>query len=172
MTGRTALIEGLVSERTNALVLEIAERKQAEDALRYSEAKYRELFTAVSDSIVVFDADTLQFVDMNESALRCYGYTREEFLNLKATDVTAEPEISRKSIEETIAKQQLRVPLRYHRKKDGTVFPVEISAVTFLSSERMLLCAVVRDITDRKRARGGRKKTRGTAVSRLRRLNP
>ena len=152
VTGRTALIEGLVSERTNALVLEIAERKQAEDALRYSEAKYRELFTAVSDSIVVFDADTLQFVDMNESALRCYGYTREEFLNLKATDVTVDPEISKKSIEETIAKQQLRVPLRYHCKKDGTVFPVEISAVTFLSSERMLLCAVVRDITDRKRA--------------------
>jgi PAS domain S-box-containing protein len=152
VTGRTALIEGLVSERTNALVLEIAERKQAEHALRYSEAKYRDLFAAVSDSILVFDADTFQFVDMNESALSCYGYTREEFLNLKALDITAEPEISRKSIEETIAKQQVRVPLRYHRRKDGAVFPVEISAVRFLWRERTLLCGVVRDITDRKRA--------------------
>ncbi len=135
-----------------AMVTDISGRKQAEDALRHSEAKYRELFAAVSDAILVFDAETLQFIDMNESALRHYGYTREEFLNLKATDVTADPEISGKSIEEAIAKQQVKVSLRYHRKKDGTVFPVEISAVRFLLRERTLLCGVVRDITERKRA--------------------
>ncbi|MGA2228103.1 MAG: PAS domain S-box protein, partial [Syntrophobacteraceae bacterium] len=134
-----------------AMVTDISERKQAEDALRHSEAKYRELFTAVSDAILVFDADTLRLIDMNESALHCYGYTREEFLNLGAMDITADPEISRKSVEAT-AKQQVRVPLRYHRKKDGTVFPVEISAVRFLLRERTLVCGVVRDITERKRA--------------------
>ncbi|SPF43037.1 PAS/PAC sensor hybrid histidine kinase (fragment) [Syntrophobacter sp. SbD1] len=135
-----------------AMVNDISERKRAENALRQSEARYRELFAAVSDAIVVFDADTLRFIDMNESALRCYGYTREEFLNLKKADILADPEISRKSEEGTAAGQELRAPLRYHRKKDGTVFPVEISSVRFLWRERALVCGVIRDITERKRA--------------------
>jgi len=139
-----------------AMVTDISERKQVEDALRLSEARYRELFSAVLDPIHVFDADTLQFIDINESALRCYGYTREEFLNLKATDISADPENSRKSIEETVAEQ--RALLRYHRKKDGTVFPVEISAVRFLLRERALICGVVRDITERKRAEAEKEK--------------
>ena len=45
-----------------------------------------------------------------------------------------------------------QVPLRYHKKKDGTEFPVEISSSTFDVAGRKVLCGVVRDITERKRA--------------------
>jgi PAS domain S-box-containing protein len=149
----TPLFDGLGDRiGTFAMATDISERKQAEDALRHSEAKYRELFAAVSDAILVLDANTLQIIDVNQSALHCYGYTREEFLSLKATDVTEDREISRKFIEEAVSKQQFRIPLRYHRRKDGSVFPVEISAVRFLFREQALVCSVVRDLTERKRA--------------------
>ena len=67
-------------------------------------------------------------------------------------NITAEPEASEISIRETLDGDRSSAPLRYHRKKDGTVFPVEISAGTFVLSGRRVLCGVVRDITERRRA--------------------
>jgi PAS domain S-box-containing protein len=124
----------------------------AAEALRESEARYRQLFATVPDAIYIFDAGTRQFIDMNEGALRSYGYTREEFLKLKLGDITAEPELSDASIKETLARKTIKIPLRFHRKKDGTSFPVEISGGTFTLAGRIVLFAAIRDITKRKRA--------------------
>jgi PAS domain S-box-containing protein len=117
-----------------------------------SEEKYRQLFTTVPDAIYIFDAETRQFIDANESTLQLYGYTREEFLELKYSDITAEPEESEKAIAITITGKMHRVPLRYHRKKDNTVFPVEASTSMFDLSGGKVICVVIRDITDRKAA--------------------
>ena len=136
---------------TLGVSIDITRRKQAEEALRESEAKYRQLFTTVSDAIMVFKADTKQFVDVNDAALRLYGYSKEEFLKLRHPAITEEPEKSVASVAETLAGELTTIPLRYHKKKDGTVFPVEISASTFTLGNRQVLCGVVRDITDRKR---------------------
>jgi len=143
-TGRIVGMTGVLRD--------ISDRKRAEDALRESEEKYRRLFTTVSDPIMIFDAETRRFIDVNESALRLYGYPREEFLELRHTDLTAEPEASEASIRETLAGKRESVPLRYHRNKDGTVFPVEISTGAFVLDGRDVLCGVVRDITESKRA--------------------
>jgi PAS domain S-box-containing protein len=125
----------------------------ATEALRESETRYRQLFCTVPDAVFIFDSDTRQFIDMNESALRMYGYARHEFLKLKHADITGEPELSDASIRESLASGKLvRIPLRYHRKKDGTIFPVEISGGTFFIAGRRVLFAAVRDITKRKHA--------------------
>ena len=152
-------LEQRVVERTAELIKvnealqgEILERSRAEAAVRQSEEKYRQLFETVADAILVFDGETRKFIDVNESALRLYGYTRDEFLGLKHKDITAEPDLSEESINETLAGIRTKVPLRYHRKKDGTVFPVEISASTFDLSGQRVLCGVIRDITERIRA--------------------
>jgi len=134
------------------LFRDISERKRTEEALRESEARYRQLFATVSDAIMVFDGETKQFVDVNEATVRLYGYSKEEFLRLRLLDITAQPEESRIAAEEALAGELTRVPLRYHKKKDGTVFPVEIAASVLASGNRRLLCGVVRDITERKRA--------------------
>ena len=132
---------------------DITERKRTQEALRESEARYRQLFATVPDAIYTFDADTRQFIDINESALRLYGYTREEFLKLKLTDITAEPELSDLTVKETLASgEKIKIPLRWHRKKDGTVFPVELSGGTFVLAGRRVLSAALRDITERLRA--------------------
>jgi PAS domain S-box-containing protein len=133
-------------------IRDISDRKQATEALRQSEEKYRQLFETVADVIVVFDGETRRFVDVNEKACCLYGYSREEFLELTHTDITAEPDSSNASIEETLAGTRTQVPLRYHKKKDGTLFPVEISSSTFVLAGRSVLCGVLRDITERRQA--------------------
>jgi PAS domain S-box-containing protein len=138
-------LEIRVSERT-------AELQASHQALAESEEKFRRLFETISDAAFVFDAETRQFVEVNEATLRLYGYTREEFLGLTHRAITAEPEDSEATIQLTLAGTAPRIPLRYHKKKDGDVFPVEISASTFALKGRPMACGIIRDITARKQA--------------------
>jgi PAS domain S-box-containing protein len=134
------------------VVEDITDRKRSEEALKESEDKYRQIFTTETDGIFLIDAQTHRFLDVNEAACRMYGYAREEFLNLHHMDITAQPEESAESITEVIREKRVFVGLRYHRKKDGTVFPVEISGSSFVLHGQSVICAVIRDITQRKRA--------------------
>lgn len=138
-------LEVRVRERT-------AELEASHQALAESEEKHRRLFATISDAAFVFDAETRQFVEVNDAALRLYGYSREEFLRLTHAAITAEPEDSEATIQLTLAGVAPRIPLRYHRKQDGTIFPVEISASTFTLKGRRMACGIIRDITARKQA--------------------
>jgi len=130
---------------------DITEHKKAEQKLQESEEKYRQVVSTTTDAIWLFDTETKQFVEINKACEELYGYSREEFLNLKQSDITAEPEKTNESINQILEGKLHRIPVRYHRKKDGTVFPVEISAGTFELGGRRVLCGVIRDITDRKK---------------------
>ena len=131
---------------------DITERKRAEEALRDSEERYRQVVSSATDAVMVFDAETRKFLDVNEACTTLYGYSRDEFIEMKQDDITIEPAESDATIRQTIADQLHRIPLRYHKKKDGTVFPVEITGSTFTYRGRQVACGVVRDITDRKHA--------------------
>ncbi len=126
-------------------------RKLAEQGLSESEEKYRGVFESESDAILIFDAETRRFLDANSAAEKLYGHTREEFLQLVQKEVSAEPLASDASIDEIIAGRLTSIPVRMHRKKDGTVFPVEIMACTFYLKDRRVICEVSRDITLRTR---------------------
>jgi PAS domain S-box-containing protein len=126
---------------------DLTERKRAEEALRESEERYRNLFETAPDSIFIVDQTTGNFVGANLAASRQYGYSNEEFLRLKARDVSAESEKTVAAIRDGIT----QVPLRLHRRKDGTIFPVEITGSYFTLGGRTLHTAFIRDITERKR---------------------
>jgi PAS domain S-box-containing protein len=128
---------------------DITGRKRAEEALRESEEKYRLLFNAESDAIMVFEGDTRKVIDVNNAAVQLYGYGREEFLNMFLKDISAEPDKSEKSVQQILAGEIMKIPLRYHRKKDGTVLPVEVSAGLFIMNGRKIVIAAVRDISER-----------------------
>ena len=128
---------------------DVTERKYSERTLRESEEKYRQLFSTETDAIFLFDAEAFQFLDVNDAALNLYGYSREEFLKLNVLDISAEREKTIASIKERISGKLDKIPLRYHKKKDGTIFPVEIYASTFILKGRRLLVGVIRDITER-----------------------
>lgn len=123
------------------------DRRNAEQALRENEAKYRALFNAELDAIIVIDKEDGLIQEANASASTLYGYTPEELRSMHITDLSDEPEKTRS----VLAQEQARIPLRYHRKKDRTVFPVEVTMNTFLlGGEAMMVCAV-RDISERTR---------------------
>ena len=141
-----------LTKEVKKLEKSVLRSKGIEEKLEESEEKYRQLFRTVTDAIVLFDGETRQFIDANDAALDLYGYTREEFLKLNHQDITAEPEKSATSIDQALKGMLDRIPVRYHKTKDGTLFPVEISANTFTLKNRQILCGVIRDITDRQRS--------------------
>ena len=138
-----------LEQRVKKLEKAESERSRAEKVLQESEEKYRQLFNTISDSVLVFDAETREFIDANNAATTLYGYSKEEIFNLKHSDITCEPKKSDESIKQTISGEIQRIPLRYHKKKDGTKFPVEISSCAFNLGNRQMVCGVIRDITDR-----------------------
>lgn len=125
---------------------EIEDRRLAQKALLESEEKYRKLFDMESDALVLVDIETGKLLDVNRAFIRLYGYTREEIQHMKNTDFSAEPDKTLKATQD----QKEHIPLRYHKKKNGMVFPVEITANMFEYQGRNVYIIAIRDITDRK----------------------
>ena len=117
-------------------------------ALRESEAKYMQLFNTVPAGIMLYDAKTKKMIDGNDATFDLYGYSREEFLNLTYWDITAEPEKSKETIPRVLSGEVKRIPLRYQKKKDGTVIPVEASVGAFRLNNRKVICGVSTDISE------------------------
>ena len=131
------------------------ERDRAEDELRKSEEQYRLLFQANPHPMWVFDVGTLRFLAVNDAALHHYGYSLTEFLNMTVKDIRPPEELlqfkeSMKSRRQSAALGFYSEPWK-HKKKDGTVIDVEVSAhvITFRGHEAKLV--MVNDVTERKK---------------------
>jgi len=136
------------------IVRDITERKRAEEALAESEERYRQLFEAESDAIVLIDNATGCILEANSAAAALYGYSKEELLSKKNSDLSAEPEETQRVTQTTPVdvNRVVTVPLRFHRKQDGSVFPVEITGRFLIRQGRSVHIAAIRDITERKQA--------------------
>lgn len=119
---------------------------EAFEKLREREERYKNLFETMPDSTFIIEHNTGKIIDANPSACRNFGYTREEFYTKKMADISAEPEVTIASIKSG----DTFVPLRMYKKKDGTVFPVEITGGHFKYGNQLITTAFIRDITERK----------------------
>jgi len=128
-------------------IQDITERKQRENAL----ALFRSLIDGSNDALEVIDPATLQFLDVNEKACRDLGYSREELLSLTVLDVDAAMDLSAMKTLHKSCQKGFVVFESVHRRKNGSTFPVEVTMKP-LRIDRAYYVAVVRDITDRKRA--------------------
>jgi PAS domain S-box-containing protein len=127
---------------------DITDIRKTEDALRESEEKYRGLFAAKSDGIVVVDRKTGIMIDCNDSFPGMYDLRRDEVVGQPYSAIAVKPDTTRASQKKVPG----YAPDMYHQRKDGSVFPVEITASVLCSQGRDVMIAAVRDITDRKQA--------------------
>jgi len=156
-TGKKGWVRAVYSPRTEgsggvlgvvATYFDISERKQTMQRLQESEDKYRSIYNAARDAIVIVDSATGKIVDANDSACQLYGYSHSEMLQQKAFDLSAEPEKTLQAMRAEVTE----IALRYHRTKDGSVFPVEISAGFHDQGGQRLITAIMRDVSERRRA--------------------
>jgi PAS domain S-box-containing protein len=136
-----------------ATITDITERKRVETDLRQSEERYRDLFENNPFPMWVYDAETLDFLAVNDAACQQYGYSSEEFLSMKITQIRPEAEVSSllKNIAETRGELQKSGDWR-HRRKDGSGLFVEITSheISFLGHSARLVLA--NDVTARHQA--------------------
>jgi diguanylate cyclase (GGDEF)-like protein/PAS domain S-box-containing protein len=146
-----------------AAVRDVTERKRADEALRRSEGRFRQLFEHSVDALFVIHDETREIVDCNREACRSLGYSREELLALRLDDFAREilsEEEKRQRGSSTPWRRALAgepgTIIGFHeneqRRKDGTTFPVEVGVGSIDYGERRMILASVRDITERKRA--------------------
>jgi len=127
-----------------------------EEALRRSEEKYRRLYESLGDGFVFVDMDG-RIKEYNETYREMIGYGREEIMGLTFMDITPE---KWRALEKHIITEQILprgfsdVFEKEYRRKDGSVFPVELRAFLVKNKEGGIegMWAIVRDITGRKQA--------------------
>ena len=142
------------------ILRDISEDKQAEKVLQESKENYRRVFDNQILAICIFDVETLLLVDVNDSAVWLYGYGREEMLGMKASELSAKPEAAIDFIRSVTTTDSFFVPLGYHRRKDGTVFPAEIVGDTHMRDGRRVILIMVQDISQRKQAEQQQKESK------------
>ncbi len=124
---------------------------QAEEA----ERRYRTLFESHPNPMWIFDTETLGFLDVNDAAVRHYGYSRAEFLGMTIMEVLPDDDAPApvRSAERR-SSQREGVALARHQKKDGSLLDVEIVSHSLTFAGRPARIVLVTDVSDRARVRG------------------
>src|SRR6516165_3798373 len=133
--------------------VEVTERKRAQEALRESETRFRTFVDHAGDALFVYDLEQQTVVDVNRSACESLGYSRQELIGnspLAFHPDSYEAEVE--SVAERTAAGETVFDTHWHRRRDGTVFPVEVHTSMISYGGRRFLLMVARDITDRLRA--------------------
>jgi PAS domain S-box-containing protein len=135
-----------------SMFYDMTDQVNTQRELQESEEKYRQLFEAESDAIFLISNKDGTILEVNAAASAMYGYSKEELLKKKNSDLSAEPEDTRQVTQTTPIDRDrvVFIPLRYHRKKNGTVFPVEITGRFFEWHGHPVHIAAIRDITERR----------------------
>jgi diguanylate cyclase (GGDEF)-like protein/PAS domain S-box-containing protein len=131
---------------------DITERRRAEQAVRESEHRYRSLFESNPLPMWVYDLETLRFLNVNDAAIRHYGYTRDEFLAMRITEIRPLEDVPMMYSALAGIPERSRARHFRHTKKDGSIIDVEISSFEFVSAGRRTRLVMSSDVTERRRA--------------------
>ena len=141
---------------------DITERKRAEEALRESDMRFRSFVDHAADAFFMLDFEQGTIIDVNRRACESLGYTRDELIGM--TPLAFDIDLNRATLE-TIATraatgETVWFDRHRHRRKNGSVFPVEVQTSLFWTGGRRLLLTIARDITERVLAEQERERLR------------
>jgi PAS domain S-box-containing protein len=135
----------------------ITQRKLAEEALKRSEERYRELISSSIDGIVSHDAQ-MRIIIWNQGAERIFGYTEKEMLGQPITKIVPErdhektQQVLRNLNKTGAARPGNRIIEGCGLRKDGKEIPIELSVSSKKYDENYIATAIIRDVTERKEA--------------------
>ena len=131
---------------------DITDLKQTEEALRASERRFRVFVDHAADAFFLHDEQG-RVLDVNRRACESLGYTRDELLGMTPFDF--DPDLTPALVEDRVRELNEGETIAFetrHRRKDGTIFPVEVRGKGFREGGRGFLVSLARDVTERKRA--------------------
>jgi diguanylate cyclase (GGDEF)-like protein/PAS domain S-box-containing protein len=138
--------------RMSGLCIDFTERKEAERLARYREARYRALIQNAADGVFVFNLNA-RFIEVNQRACDNLGYTEDELLHMGIADVTPGFDLAqRRPVWEKMEVGHPYGMISTHRRKDGTLFPVELRIVMLEFDGEKIMMALANNITERVKA--------------------
>lgn len=141
--------------------IDITDRQKAIQALNESELHFRQLFEINPQPMWVFDIETFKFLDVNDAAIKKYGYTKEEFLSMTIKDIRPKEDIEQLIKDTTIESIDYKDRgVWRHLLKDGSLIWVEISASSLSFYDQPARLILVNDVTEKKLAQEELKKHR------------
>jgi PAS domain S-box-containing protein len=140
------------------IAIDITEKKKAERELLENQSKFRALFDYNPNGIFLTDPRTLKIIDCNEAACVMNGYKRDELINKSINilhpesiiHILEETDAAKEDLEKIKNKGSITVE-SFHKKKDGTIFPIETSMCLLNLGDREVVLGIDRDITNRKK---------------------
>ncbi len=129
------------------------ERLEAFETIKLNEAKYRYMFHNNPQPMWIYDIDTLDFLEVNEAAIKHYGYTQKEFLSMNLREIFTSEEdlIQVKSLDTPLHKSNKANEFT-HKKKNGDVISVETLSHAIIFNQRNARHVLINDITERKKS--------------------
>jgi two-component system NtrC family sensor kinase len=127
---------------------DITEKKLTELALEESEVKYRNLFEKSTDGIFIYEPDTKNIIEANKATAKIYGYQHSELIGMSVLKFSAEVNESANAIKTIKKEGSIEVPLRWHKKKTGEIFPVNIIGSETIIGGKKAMFAVSKDLTE------------------------
>jgi PAS domain S-box-containing protein len=131
---------------------DVTDHREAEQALRASEAKYRTLFASNPQPMWVYDTQTLRFLAVNDAAVAHYGYSRAEFLAMTIKDIRPASDVA--ALEANLARPPRpldRSGVWRHRRRDGSIREVETTSHAIGFEGRPARLVLVNDVTEQRR---------------------
>ncbi|MGZ3964371.1 MAG: PAS domain S-box protein [Mucilaginibacter sp.] len=134
---------------------DVTEKIAAENKLKESEARYRLLFNKSPMPMLIYDRLTYKILEVNDVAVKNYGYSREEFLTMTIHDYRPKEDVSivREVIENLDGKDEVRhFGVYNHIKKDGTIIKADVSAYRLNYRDKDCVMVIFIDVTEREAA--------------------
>ena len=133
-------------------IININELKNTEMALKESEETYREIFVKNPSVMIIIDPVNNIILDANPAAIHYYGYTLDELLKMKISDINAsDASLVLDEIQETIPQQKDHFTIK-HRLANGKIRDVDVHNGHIVYKGKNVICAIVNDITLQRKA--------------------
>lgn len=157
ISGKQGMSDGIVllghdNRLTRQLEKQIAENKATLEKLYHSEKRFKDIFSKNSAAMYLLDSETLRIVDMNKTARDYYGYTKEDCIHRKVTEINGLTDEQERELIASLDSGKQNVFYLRHLAANNKWRDVEVRATNLVMNGRKMIISIIIDITDRKKA--------------------